>query len=95
VGGRPRAQAAASGTASVARINMVYTPAEERGHGYASAVVSQLSQKQLDEGKKMVCLYADARNPVSNSIYRKLGYEFVGRSSLYVLDKRPEKQMAL
>lgn len=95
VGGRPRAQAAVSGTASVARINMVYTPAEERGHGYASAVVSQLSQKQLDEGKKMVCLYADARNPVSNSIYRKLGYEFVGRSSLYVLDKRPEKQMAL
>lgn len=90
VDGKPRAQAAVSGTAKTARINMVYTPPEERGHGYASAIVSHLSQLQLDDGKKMCCLYADARNPVSNSIYRKIGYEFVGRSSLYVLDQ-PEK----
>ena len=85
VGGQPRAQAAYSGTAEVGRINMVYTPGEERGKGYASAVVSHLSQQQLDGGKKMCCLYADARNSVSNSIYRKIGYEFVGRSSLHVL----------
>lgn len=86
-GGAPRAQAAYSGTPQVARINMVYTPPEERGHGYASAAVSHLSQLMLDNGKKMCCLYADARNSVSNSIYRKIGYEFVGRSSLYVLDQ--------
>lgn len=85
VDGQPRAQAAFSGTQDVARINMVYTPQEERGKGYASAVVSRLSQQQLDAGKKMCCLYADARNSVSNSIYRKIGYEFVGRSSLHVL----------
>lgn len=95
VGGKPRAQVGVSGTNTVARLNMVYTPPEERGHGYASAAVAQLSQKQLDEGKKLCCLYADARNPVSNSIYRKIGYEFVGRSSLYVLDKQPEKQAAI
>lgn len=88
VGGTPRAQAGFSGTANVARINMVYTPPEERGRGYASAVVADISQRQLDAGKKMCCLYADARNPVSNSIYRKIGYEFVGRSSLYVLEKK-------
>lgn len=87
VGGRPVAQAAAVGTPEVARIHLVYTPPEARGMGYASAVVAHLSQKMLDEGKKMCCLYADARNPVSNSIYRKIGYEFVGRSSLYVLGK--------
>lgn len=85
VDGQPRAQAAYSGTPDVARVNMVYTPEEERGKGYASAVVSHLSQQQLDAGKKMCCLYADARNSVSNSIYRKIGYEFVGRSSLHVL----------
>lgn len=83
--GRAVAQAIASGTARVARVGMVYTPQEERGHGYASALVAALSQKQLDGGCQMCCLYADARNPVSNSIYRKIGYEFVGRSSLYVL----------
>ena len=89
LGGKPRAQAGVSGTAKVGRLSMVYTPEEERGHGYASAVVAHLSQKLLDEGRKMCCLYADARNPVSNSIYRKIGYEFVGRSSLYVLGKKP------
>jgi predicted GNAT family acetyltransferase len=87
VKGKPVAQAAVSGTQNVARISMVYTPPEERGHGYAKAVVAHVSQQQLDAGRKMCCLYADARNPVSNSIYRKIGYEFVGRSSLYVLDK--------
>jgi hypothetical protein len=87
VDGEPVAQAGISGTDSVARISMVYTPPEQRGHGYASAIVAHLSQLQLDQGKKMCCLYADARNPVSNSIYRKIGYEFVGRSSLYVLGK--------
>ncbi|MEZ0224659.1 MAG: GNAT family N-acetyltransferase [Alphaproteobacteria bacterium] len=90
-GGRAVAQAAVSGTENVARISMVYTPPEERGHGYAKAVVAHLSQQQLDAGKTMCCLYADARNPVSNSIYRKIGYEFVGRSSLYVLDKPAAK----
>ncbi len=87
VGGKPVAQASVSGTEGVARINRVYTPPENRGKGYASAVVAHLSKLQLDQGRKMCCLYADARNPVSNSIYRKIGYEFVGRSSLYVLDK--------
>lgn len=86
VGGKPVAQAAVTGTDKVARINAVYTPPEARGMGYASAVVAHLSRKMLDEGKTLCCLYADARNPVSNSIYRKIGYEFVGRSSLYVLD---------
>lgn len=87
VNGKPVAQAAVAGTGSVARVSGVYTPPEERGHGYASAAVANLSKKQLDDGKTLCCLYADARNPVSNSIYRKIGYEFVGRSSLYVLGK--------
>ncbi len=87
VNGKPVAKASGGGTETFARIGGVYTPPEHRGHGYASALVAQLSQLRLDQGKKMCCLYADARNPVSNSIYRKIGYEFVGRSSLYVLDK--------
>lgn len=87
VKGKPVAQASVSGTEKVARINRVYTPPENRGKGYASAVVAHVSKLQLDQGKKMCCLYADARNTGANSIYRKIGYEFAGRSSLYVLDK--------
>lgn len=87
VNGKPVAKAGCGGTDTVARISGVYTPPEQRGRGYASALVAGLSQLQLAQGKKMCCLYADARNPVSNSIYRKIGYEFIGRSSLYVLEK--------
>lgn len=83
--GKAVAQAGISGTPTVSRISLVYTPPENRGHGYARALVAALSQKQFDDGKILCCLYADARNPVSNSIYRKIGYEFVGRSSLYVI----------
>lgn len=82
---KPVAMASTRNAHTVVRIGGVYTPTEERGKGYASAIVAALSQKQLDEGKKMCCLYANARNPVSNSIYRKIGYEFAGRSSLYIL----------
>lgn len=85
VGGKPVAQAAATGTDTVARVSYVYTPETERGKGYASAVVAHISQQLLSQGKKLCCLYADARNPVSNSIYRKIGYEFIGRCSHYVL----------
>lgn len=87
VDGEAVAQAGVSGTDAVARVNLVYTPPDKRGNGYASAVVARLSQQLLDQGRQMCCLYADARNTVSNSIYRKIGYEFVGRSSLYILEK--------
>lgn len=53
VNGKPVATASASGTSTVTRINGVYTPPEQRGHGYASALVAHLSQQQLDQGKKM------------------------------------------
>ncbi|GCE46552.1 hypothetical protein EI42_00063 [Thermosporothrix hazakensis] len=55
-------------------IGMVYTPPEERGHGYASRCVAALSQHLLDSGWSMCCLYTDLANPVSNSIYQKIGY---------------------
>jgi len=88
VDGKAVAQAGVTGTRDVARISMVYTPEETRGKGYASAVVAALTDAQLKAGKKLCCLYADARNPVANTIYRKIGYEFAGRSSLYVLQAK-------
>jgi len=65
-------------------ISRVYTPPEYRGHGYASACVAELSQRQLDTGRQFCCLYTDLANPTSNSIYQKIGYVPVADSSHYV-----------
>jgi RimJ/RimL family protein N-acetyltransferase len=56
------------------RIGPVYTPPERRGHGYASAATAALSQRLLKAGAQEVLLYTDLANPVSNSIYQRIGY---------------------
>jgi GNAT superfamily N-acetyltransferase len=55
-------------------IGPVYTPREQRGRGYASALVAALSQRALDAGKRQVCLYTDVENAVTNRIYPRIGY---------------------
>ena len=55
-------------------INCVYTPPYERRKGYASAIVAGLSQLGLDRGFEKCVLYTDLANPISNSIYQKIGY---------------------
>ena len=62
-------------TENGAVINGVYTPPHYRGQGYASSVVSELSQMLLDRGNKFCCLFADTQNPISCGIYRKIGYK--------------------
>lgn len=57
------------------RVGPVYTPPDERGHGYASALVAGLTQWLLDHGRDWVCLYTDLSNPTSNKIYQAIGYE--------------------
>lgn len=55
-------------------VNAVYTPPRYRGLGYASSAVARLSQQFLDAGYEFCCLYTDQANPVSNAIYRRVGY---------------------
>jgi len=57
-----------------ARIAPVYTPPHARGRGYATALVAELSQSLLDQGRQRLFLITDLGNPVSNSIYAKVGY---------------------
>ena len=57
-----------------ARIAPVYTPPHARGRGYATALVAELSQSLLDQGRQRLFLITDLANPVSNSIYAKIGY---------------------
>jgi len=61
-------------TPNGALINGVYTPPLFRGRGYASSVVATLSNALLERGKLFCCLLAEADNPSSYGMYRKLGY---------------------
>lgn len=56
------------------RINAVYTRPDARKRGYGSAITAELTLKLLDEGLTPI-LYADAANPGSNRMYRRIGYE--------------------
>lgn len=88
----PRTMAAWAGkTPHGVRVNFVYTPPESRGKGYASVCVAALSQRLLDEGSDFCCLYTDLSNPISNSIYRKIGYQPVGDAGFYRLIDRPRR----
>ncbi len=64
-------------------IGPVYTPPELRGHGYASAVTAGLSQHLLDSGYQFVALFTNLANPISNSIYMKIGYKPLGDFNEY------------
>jgi GNAT superfamily N-acetyltransferase len=63
--------------AGMVRVGPVYTPPELRGRGYASAVTAAVSQQALDAGAAEVLLFTDLANPVSNSIYQRIGYRAV------------------
>jgi GNAT superfamily N-acetyltransferase len=57
----------------VARVGPVYTPPAERGRGWASNAVAEVSRRIQAAGAR-ACLYTDQANPTSNKIYAALGY---------------------
>jgi RimJ/RimL family protein N-acetyltransferase len=63
--------------AGMVRVGPVYTPPRQRGHGYASAATAEVSRSALAAGAQEVLLYTDLENPVSNSIYQRIGYREV------------------
>lgn len=65
------------------QIDVVYTPAHLRGHGYAAAVTAAVTRTALAAGARDVVLFADAGNPRSNALYRRLGYRVLTGWSVY------------
>lgn len=57
----------------VARVGPVYTPPAERGRGWASTAVAEVSRRLRADGAR-VCLFTDQANPVSNKVYVALGF---------------------
>jgi predicted GNAT family acetyltransferase len=70
----------------ISRIGAVFTPPQWRRRGYAAACVGALCEwVRSAEGANSV-LYAQLRNPGSNAIYRRLGFEAVSEVLLYRFD---------
>jgi predicted GNAT family acetyltransferase len=57
------------------RIGPVYTPMDDRNRGYASNLVAEAAQGELDAGRRFVFLFTDLANPTSNHIYQAIGFE--------------------
>lgn len=57
----------------VARVGPVYTPPAQRGRGWASNAVAEVSRRIQTQGAR-ACLFTDQANPTSNRIYAALGY---------------------
>jgi predicted GNAT family acetyltransferase len=62
----------------VAHVNSVVTDAAQRGHGYARALVTSVCADEFANGGRTM-LYADTSYPVSNALYRAIGFAEVGR----------------
>ncbi|MFS8103443.1 GNAT family N-acetyltransferase [Lentzea alba] len=76
INGTPVAWAVASlPHAGMTRVGPVYTPPEHRKHGYGAAVTAMVTQWALDQGATAVLLFTDLSNPISNSIYQRIGYQ--------------------
>ena len=58
------------------RIACVYTKDEYRGKGYAKQVVNAVKNEILDMGMTAT-LNVDKKNPVSNRLYKSLGFKRV------------------
>lgn len=70
----------------VARIGPVYTPPAQRGHGWASNAVAEVSRRVTAQGAR-ACLYTDQANPTSNKIYAALGYRPVVDMANLLIDR--------
>ena len=73
-------------TRSGISIGGVYTPPENRNHGYATSCVAALCKKLLTTYDFCV-LYTDLSNPVSNSIYRRIGFKEYCDSVMYTFSQ--------
>jgi GNAT superfamily N-acetyltransferase len=70
----------------VARVGPVYTLPAQRGRGWASNAVAEISRRIQAEGAR-ACLFTDQANPTSNKIYTALGYQPVADMANLVITR--------
>jgi len=72
-----------SPVAGVSRIGLVYTPRNHRRRGFGAACTAAISEAALGAGAEHCVLFTQLKNPRSNAIYRRLGYEAVAEQLRY------------
>jgi len=80
VDGTPVAKTMARPMETLARIAQVYTPPEQRGQGYAGALVGSVCAALRERGCRLVFLSTDMANSTSNGVYRRIGFRFVSEA---------------
>ena len=70
-------------------VSGVYTPPERRGKGYAQNTVTAICRERLAAGMEYCTLFVDRRNPISNRVYRKIGFETLEDCREYTLRSLP------
>ena len=64
----------------------MYTPSAQRGRGWASNAVAEISRRTQAKDAR-VCLFTDQANPTSNKIYAALGYQPVADMANLVITR--------
>jgi hypothetical protein len=70
-------------------ISLVYTPPNFRNRGYATSCVACLCGELLESGFRYCTLYTDLSNPVSNSVYKRIGFTEVCDSVDHTFEDAP------
>lgn len=73
----------------LSRVGPVYTLPAHRGAGYAGAMVAAVSSVALSRGIKDLFLSTDLANPISNSVYKRVGYVQIGEHVHLTLTPEP------
>lgn len=73
------AQTTAASSRSAMVVGVATRP-DDRGHGYASAVVAELCRRSFAQGREFLCLFYD--NPAAGRIYHRIGFTEVGGWSM-------------
>jgi predicted GNAT family acetyltransferase len=68
------------------RISMVYTKAIYRNRGYGKSMMHLVSQRLLSQSNYCT-LFVDKENPVSNKVYKDVGYRIIRDSIEYMIDR--------
>ncbi|OOQ58306.1 GNAT family N-acetyltransferase [Mucilaginibacter pedocola] len=55
-------------------IGSLYTPPDRRNKGYATMLVHALAKKLLESGFEKVGILSDASNPVTNRLFKQIGF---------------------
>jgi len=62
-------------------INMIYTPRNRRGRGFAGSLTSGLVREAYERGKEFCCLYSEFSSSVRRNLYERIGLGLTGEFS--------------